>query len=90
METSLSLETIYKMLSSLSDSNKKWLADHLYEDVEKSQNVHRHKALSDEELEAELSGFQDLDMEQYTPLTDEQYKSLLKSKPIRTNVLKWL
>lgn len=30
---------LYTMLSSLSDSNKKWLADHLYADIERNQDV---------------------------------------------------
>ena len=33
MKTTLTIENIYSMLSSLSVNNKKWLADHLYEDI---------------------------------------------------------
>ena len=33
MNTTLTIENIYNMLSSLSVSNKKWLADHLYKDI---------------------------------------------------------
>ena len=29
----LTIENIYQMLSTFSSSNKKWLADHLYEDI---------------------------------------------------------
>ncbi|MGN0048702.1 MAG: hypothetical protein ACI37U_07425 [Bacteroides sp.] len=38
MTPTLSLEAIYKMLSTLSASNKKWLADHLYQDLEQHSN----------------------------------------------------
>ena len=39
MNATLPIETIYNMLASLSDSNKKWLADHLYADLEHGQDV---------------------------------------------------
>ena len=48
MEATLPLETIYQMLSSLSVSNKKWLADHLYADIEQSTGVRsKEQLLSD-------------------------------------------
>ena len=62
MKTTLTIENIYSMLSSLSVNNKKWLADHLYEDISGVQVRRRRGALSDEELEAELSGSPLLDM----------------------------
>lgn len=82
MKTTLTIENIYSMLSSLSVNNKKWLADHLYEDISGVQVRRRRGALSDEELEAELSGSPLLDMNDYEPLTDEQFKGLVHSRPI--------
>ena len=90
MNTTLTIENIYNMLSSLSSSNKKWLADHLYEDLALLTIKHRRCALSDEELAKELENESALDMNDYEPLTDEQYKSLLHSKPVPKNVVKWL
>ena len=34
MNTQISLEAIYNMLSGMTTSNKRWLADHLYQDIE--------------------------------------------------------
>lgn len=39
MNITLPLKSIYEMLSSLSVSNKKWLADHLYEDIEYEESA---------------------------------------------------
>lgn len=39
MNVTLSLDSIYEMLSSLSVGNKKWLADHLYEDIEHEESA---------------------------------------------------
>lgn len=39
MDMTLSLNSIYERLSSLSLSNKKWLADHLYEDIEHEESA---------------------------------------------------
>ncbi len=89
METSLTIEGIYKMLSTLSRSNKKWLADHLYEDISISP-ARRKGALSDEELQKELNNAPDLDMSDYQPLTDEQFSALVHSSPIPKNISKWL
>ena len=50
MNKTLTIENIYRMLSSLSVNNKKWLADHLYEDISGAQVRRRRGALSDEEL----------------------------------------
>lgn len=47
-------------------------------------------ALSDEELAIELENATALDMNDYKPLTDEQYKSLVHSRPVTKNVTKWL
>ena len=70
MNTTLTIENIYNMLSSLSVSNKKWLADHLYEDIS--------------------GGFPSLDMNDYAPLTDEQFKGLIHSRPVPQSIEKWL
>ena len=90
MNTTLTIENIYNMLSSLSSSNKKWLPDHLYEDLALLTIKHRRCASSDDELAKELENESALDMNDYEPLTDEQYKSLLHSKPVTKNVAKWL
>lgn len=34
LNTQISLEAIYNMLSGMTTSNKRWLADHLYQDIE--------------------------------------------------------
>ena len=90
MNTSLTIENIYRMLSSLSVNNKKRLADHLYEDIYGAQVRRRRGALSDEELESELSGSPLLDMNDYEPLTDEQFKGLIHSRPVPKSIEKWL
>ena len=90
MNTTLTIENIYNMLSSLSSSNKKWLADHLYEALASLTLKPRRCALSDDQLAKELENESALDMNDYEPLTDEQYKSLLHSKPVTKNVAKWL
>ena len=90
MNTTLTIDNIYEMLSSLSVSNKKGLADHLYRDVSNAQRSSHRGALSDAELSEELKDFPLLDMNDYPTLSDEQYKELVKSKPIAKNVSKWL
>ncbi len=90
MDTVLTVEKIYNMLASFSVSNKKWLADHLYDDISKAQPRRRRGALSDADLEAELRGLPSLDMNDYEPLTDKQFKELVHSKPIARNIEKWL
>ena len=55
----MSMESIYRMLSSLTDSNKRWLADHLYEDLGETKRRVRKAALTDEELDEKLSVFHD-------------------------------
>ena len=90
MNKTLTIENIYRMLSSLSVTNKKWLADHLYEDISGAQVRRRRGALSDEELESELSGSPLLDMNDYEPLTDEQFKGLIHSRPVPKSIEKWL
>lgn len=47
MDMTLSLNSIYERLSSLSLSNKKWLADHLYEDIEHEESVNAMKQKKD-------------------------------------------
>lgn len=39
MDITLPLNSIYEMLSSMSVSSKKWLADHLYEDIENAESA---------------------------------------------------
>lgn len=45
MKATLPIETIYNMLSSLSISNKKWLADHLYADIKQYQDARNKEQL---------------------------------------------
>ena len=55
MNTIMSMDSIYEMLSSLTDTNKKWLADHLYKDISKNKVVKtKSESLSDEELAARM------------------------------------
>ena len=86
----LTIENIYQMLSTFSSSNKKWLEDHLYEDIALPRARHGRCALSDDELAKELEDAPALDMNDYKPLTDEQYRMLVHSKPATKNVVKWL
>ena len=51
------MESIYEMLSSLSDTNKKWLADHLYQDISYTKMTAKSNMVSDKELAARLSKF---------------------------------
>ena len=52
MEAIMSMESIYRMLSSLTDSNKRWLADHLYADIRESQDARTKEQLA---LDMEMS-----------------------------------
>ena len=73
MNTTLTIDNIYEMLSSLSVSNKKWLADHLYRDVSNVQQIRHRGALSDTELSEELKDCPLLDMDDYPTLSDVQW-----------------
>ena len=73
MNTTLTIDNIYEMLSSLSVSNKKWLADHLYRDVSNVQQIRHRGALSDAELSEELKDCPLLDMDDYPTLSDVQW-----------------
>jgi hypothetical protein len=55
MNTTLSLESILHMLSGLSLSNRRWLAEHLIEPEEIEQSAQRK---SDEELVREMRALQ--------------------------------
>lgn len=46
--------------------------------------------LSDDGLAARLAAYPDLDMRDYEPLTNRQYKALLKLKPNHPKIAKWL
>ena len=46
MDAIMSMESIYRMLSSLTDSNKRWLADHLYADIRESQDARTKEQLA--------------------------------------------
>lgn len=50
MNVTLSMENICKLLSSLTDQNKKWLADHLYEEIGESRKCYEDDVLADDNL----------------------------------------
>ena len=92
MEAIMSMESIYRMLSSLTDSNKRWLADHLYEDLGETKRRVRKLTLTDEELAEKLSEFPDWNSREHADLSSvdySQYKpySSTKTKEI---ISKWL
>lgn len=92
MEAIMSLESIYKMLSSLTDANKKWLADHLYQDIAEGQKVCRKGIVSDEELEARLAQFPAWDETEHADLSSIDYGQYrpYRSRKNKENILKWL
>ena len=86
------MESIYKMLSSLTDSNKRWLADHLYEDLGESRGRIRRLSLTDEELADKLSVFPDWDSSEHADLSSvdySQYRPYTSSKT-KEIISKWL
>ena len=86
------MESIYKMLSSLTDSNKRWLADHLYEDLGESRGRVRRLSLTDEELADKLSVFPDWDSSEHADLSSvdySQYRPYTSSKT-KEIISKWL
>ena len=88
----MSMESIYKMLSSLTDSNKRWLADHLYEDLGESRGRVRRLSLTDEELADKLSVFPDWDSSEHADLSSvdySQYRPYTSSKT-KEIISKWL
>ena len=92
MEAIMSMESIYRMLSSLTDSNKRWLADHLYEDLGETKRRVRKLTLTDEEKKEKLSEFPDWNSREHADLSSvdySQYKpySSTKTKEI---ISKWL
>ena len=92
MEAIMSMESIYRMLSSLSDSNKRWLADHLYEDLGESKKRVRRLALTDEELAEKLSVFPDWNSREHADLSSvdySQYKPYTSTKT-KEIISKWL
>ena len=92
MEATMSMESIYRMLSFLTDSNKRWLADHLYEDLGESKRRVRKAALTDEELAEKLSAFPDWDSTDHADLSSvdySQYKPYISTKT-KEIISKWL
>ena len=92
MKAIMSMESIYRMLSSLSDSNKRWLADHLYEDLGESKKRVRRLALTDEELAEKLSAFPDWNSREHADLSSvdySQYKPYTSTKT-KEIISKWL
>lgn len=91
MDAILSMENIYRMLSSLSDSNKKWLADHLYEDLKATSSMNSH-ALSDEELAQRLAAFPAWDESDHADLSAIDYSAYkpYRSQATTDTIAKWL
>lgn len=92
MEAIVSMKSIYEMLASLTDTNKKWLADHLYQDIADKNATNKREAVSDEELAARLSQFPSWDEMEHADLSAVDYN---KYKPYRSsktvnNISKWL
>ena len=87
------MKSIYEMLSSLTDTNKKWLADHLYQDIaDKNKAVIKDMAVSDEELATRLSQFPSWDEIEHADLSAvdyNQYKPYRSSKTANI-ISKWL
>ena len=77
------MESIYEMLSSLSDTNKKWLADHLYQDISDTKVTAKSNMVSDEELAARLSKFpswEEVDHADLSSVDYAQYKPFASFK----------
>ena len=93
MNTIMSMDSIYEMLSSLTDTNKKWLADHLYKDISKNKVVKtKSESLSDEELAARLSQFPSWDEVDHTDLSSINYSNYkpFESPKTKEVISKWL
>lgn len=91
MDAILSMENIYRMLSSLSDSNKRWLADHLYADL-RAKSAINSSALSDEELAQRLATFPAWDESEHTDLSTIDYSAYkpYRSQTTTNAIAKWL
>lgn len=91
MDAILSMENIYRMLSSLSDSNKRWLADHLYADL-RAKSAIKSSALSDEELAQRLAAFPAWDESEHTDLSTIDYSAYkpYHSQATTDTIAKWL
>lgn len=91
MDAILSMENIYRMLSSLSDSNKRWLADHLYADL-RAKSAINSSALSDEELAQRLAAFPAWDESEHTDLSTIDYSAYkpYHSQTTTDTIAKWL
>ena len=91
MDAILSMENIYRMLSSLSDSNKRWLADHLYADLEAKSAINS-RALSDEELAQRLAAFPAWDESEHADLSAINYSAYkpYRSQTTTNAIAKWL
>ena len=91
MDAILSMENIYRMLSSLSDSNKRWLADHLYADLEAKSAINS-RALPDEELAQRLAAFPAWDESEHTDLSTIDYSAYkpYRSQTTTNAIAKWL
>ena len=87
------MDSIYDMLSSLTDTNKKWLADHLYKDISKNKVVKtKSESLSDEEVAARLSQCPSWDEVDHTDLSSINYSNYkpFKSPKTKEVISKWL
>lgn len=92
MEATMSMESIYRMLSTLTDANKRWLADHLYEDLGETKKGSRRQPLTDEELAEKLSVFPDWDSTEHADLSSIDYSKYKPYTSLKTKniISKWL
>ena len=91
MKAIMSMESIYEMLSSLSDTNKKWLADHLYQDISDTKVTAKSNMVSDEELAARLSKFpswEEVDHADLSSVDYAQYKPFASTSSSVSNIEK--
>ena len=80
------------MLSSLTDANKRWLADHLYEDLGETKRKVKRTTLTDEELAEKLSVFPDWETEEHADLSAIDYSQFKPYTSTKTKkiISKWL
>ena len=91
MKAIMSMESIYEMLSSLSDTNKKWLVDHLYQDISDTKVTAKSNMVSDEELAARLSKFpswEEVDHADLSSVDYAQYKPFAFTSSSVSNIEK--
>ncbi|MBQ6965592.1 MAG: hypothetical protein IJP82_07900 [Bacteroidaceae bacterium] len=80
-KSQISLDGLWVMLHTLDVDSKRWLINRLSEDIKptKTLKAHHKHALSDAELEAELSQFPLWEEVQHTDLSDVDYRKVEKA-----------